>query len=313
MTPAEEQDPRIPQAAKLQDERFLPRLDARAFWTAEHHLGRSQITSFVIHGGLAGLVILLPLFYQQLMPVPSAPRIADYFPISSSIGAYVPPVKSVVQSSPAPDVSKGGGSGGGGDKLTVTKGTPRFSPTQILPPHLPSNFNAALTLPSTIIGDAALNSIMPKYPNLGDPSAAEFNNSNGSGKGNGMGDKDGVGIGNYGGPGPGYGPGGKGGFGGEDFNGQAGIAVSDPVCVFCPRPEYSDEARKAKYQGQVLLSVVVLANGQAGKIQVVNGPGLGLDQKAIEAVRNWRFKPAIGRDGKPVATVVTIQVMFQLF
>src|SRR5580765_6470874 len=133
MTPAEEQDPRSPQAAKLQDERFLPRLDARAFWTAEYHLGWSQITSFVIHGGLAGLVILLPLFYQQLMPVPSAPRIADYFPISSSIGAYVPPVKSVVQSSPAPDVSKGGGSGGGGDKLTVTKGAPRFSPTQILP------------------------------------------------------------------------------------------------------------------------------------------------------------------------------------
>jgi len=313
MTPAEEQDPRTPQAAESRHERFLPRLDARAFWTAEHHLGRSQITSFVIHGGLAALVILLPLFYQQLMPSPSAPHVADYFPISSSIGAYVPPVKFVEQPAAAPDVSKGGGSGGGGDRLTITKGTIRFSPNQILPPHLPSNPNAPLVAPSTIIGDAALNALMPKYPNLGDPNAAAFNSSNGSGNGNGMGDKDGVGIGNYGDPGAGYGPGGKDGFGGDKFNGQHGIAVSDPLCAYCPRPEYSDEARKAKYQGQVLLSVIVLPNGQAGKIQVVNSPGLGLDQKAIEAVRNWRFKPAIGRDGKAVATVVTIQVMFQLF
>lgn len=62
-----------------------------------------------------------------------------------------------------------------------------------------------------------------------------------------------------------------------------------------------------------MLSVVVLPNGQAGRIEIINSPGLGLDQKAIEAVRGWRFKPAIGRDGKPVATTVTIEVLFQLF
>jgi TonB family protein len=307
MTPAEEQDPRIPQAAKLQDGRFLPRLDARAFWSAEHHLGRSQITSTIIHGSFAALLVMLPYFYQQVMPSPKMNPPPIFITPSREIGIYLTP-----QVGALPQIPHGGGSGGGGDKDQVTKGMLRFGPTQILPPHLQSNLNAALQVPANLVGDPSLNASMVQMPNWGDPEALAFNNSNGRDDGDGMGDKRGPGVGDKGVPGPGYGSGTDGNMGGDAYL-QGGYVVSDPVCAFCPRPEYSDEARKAKYQGQVLLSVVVLPNGQAGKIQVVNNPGLGLDQKAIEAVRNWRFKPAIGRDGKPVATVVTIQVMFQLF
>lgn len=309
MTPAEEQDLRIPQAAELQDERFLPRLDARAFWSAEHHLGRSQITSTIIHGSFAALLILLPYFYQQVMPSPKMNPPWVVLTAPRDIGDYLAqrPAATNLQVLP-----HGGGSGGGHEAESVTKGMlPKFGAVQIVAPHLPSNLDAKLQPQPTLIGDASLNLATIQMPNWGDPRAAEFNHLNGPGDGPGMGNKRGSGIGDNG-NGPGYDEGDSGNTGGGP-NSRGSYAVSEPVCVFCPRPEYSDEARKAKYQGQVLLSVVVLPNGQAGKIQVVNSPGLGLDQKAIEAVRNWRFKPAIGRDGKAVATVVTIQVMFQLF
>ena len=89
--------------------------------------------------------------------------------------------------------------------------------------------------------------------------------------------------------------------------------MRSPECSYCPRPDYSDEARKAKYQGSVVLSVVVLPDGRASRIEVITSPGMGLDEKAIEAVRNWRFKPGLGPNGKPAAISVTIEVIFQLF
>ena len=309
MTPAKEQDPRILQAAESQDERFLPRLDSRAFWTAEHHLGRSQITSTIIHGSFAALLVLLPYFYQQVMPNPKMNPPWIELTVPRDIGDYIAQRAAATNIQVMPH---GGGSGGGHEADPVTKGMlPKFSAMQIVAPHLPSNLNAKLQAQPTLIGDPSINLATIQMPNWGDPAAKEFNHSNGPGDGSGMGNRQGSGIGDNG-LGAGYREGEFGNFGGEQ-NSRGSAAVSEPMCAFCPRPEYSDEARKAKYQGQVLLSVVVLANGHAGQIQVVNSPGLGLDVKAIEAVRNWRFKPAMGRDGKPVATVVTIQVMFQLF
>ena len=77
-------------------------------------------------------------------------------------------------------------------------------------------------------------------------------------------------------------------------------------------PLYSDEARKAKYQGTVVLQCVVTPDGRATNLNVVKGPGLGLEEKAMEAVRGWRFKPAIGPGGKPVPVQVIIEVTFRL-
>jgi TonB family protein len=76
-------------------------------------------------------------------------------------------------------------------------------------------------------------------------------------------------------------------------------------------PEYSEEARKAKWQGTVVLELVVDANGHPRDLRVMRALGLGLDQKAIEAVEKWTFKPGM-KDGKPVPVIATIEVNFRL-
>ena len=92
---------------------------------------------------------------------------------------------------------------------------------------------------------------------------------------------------------------------------RIGGGVSAPVPIFKPEPEYSEEARAAKWQGAVLLQVVIDENGVPQNIFVVRALGLGLDQKAIEAVQQWRFKPAL-KDGKPVPVSASIEVNFRL-
>ena len=100
--------------------------------------------------------------------------------------------------------------------------------------------------------------------------------------------------------------------------GKAGIAragvegVGVPVCIYCPVPEYTDEARAAKYQGSVVLQVVVTTEGRAENIIVVKGPGMGLEERAVETVKLWKFRPAVGPDGHPVAVLIPIQVAFRL-
>lgn len=95
---------------------------------------------------------------------------------------------------------------------------------------------------------------------------------------------------------------------------RAGIGgITTPVCVRCPQPEYSDKARRAKYQGTMVLDVVVTAEGRVEKPIVVRGPGLGLEENAIRAVKGWRLKPAEDLDSKPVAVRVPIEVSFHLY
>ena len=88
--------------------------------------------------------------------------------------------------------------------------------------------------------------------------------------------------------------------------------VGHPTCAYCPNPKYSDQALKAKFEGSVRLDAVITPEGRATKIKLVKGPGLGLGEKAVEAVKEWKFKPAIGPDGTPVAVDVPIEVSFRL-
>lgn len=91
----------------------------------------------------------------------------------------------------------------------------------------------------------------------------------------------------------------------------AGGSITGPVPIYNPDPEFSEEARKAKLQGQVVLEVVVDTDGRAHRIRVRAGLGLGLDEKAIEAVESWRFRPG-HRNGKPMAVPATIYINFRL-
>ena len=92
--------------------------------------------------------------------------------------------------------------------------------------------------------------------------------------------------------------------------GLGGVTV--PACVYCPNPNYTDEARVAKFNGTVILQVVVTAEGRAENISVVRKAGYGLEQNAMETVRTWQFRPAKGPDGNPVSTIVPIEVTFRL-
>ncbi|PYX99337.1 MAG: hypothetical protein DMG63_09115 [Acidobacteria bacterium] len=133
--------------------------------------------------------------------------------------------------------------------------------------------------------------------------------SNGVGAGSGIGSGSGGGIGS--GAGGGVGPGSGGGYGGGVFRPGIG-GVTAPRAIYKPDPEYSEEARKAKYQGKVVLGLIVDASGRPRGLKVEHGLGMGLDEKALEAVRTWKFEPA-EKDGKPVAVAISVEVEFRLF
>ena len=109
--------------------------------------------------------------------------------------------------------------------------------------------------------------------------------------------------------GPGVGEGRGGGVGGGFFH--VGGGVSAPRVIFQPDPEYSEEARKAKQQGEVLISLVVDEHGKPIKVKVIRPLGMGLDEKAMEAVSRWTFKPGM-KDGKPVPVMAQVAVSFRL-
>jgi protein TonB len=149
----------------------------------------------------------------------------------------------------------------------------------------------------------------PNLPDLGDPmSHLPTVASNGTGYGGGLGSGNGGGVGP--GSGAGYGPGSGGGTGGGPY--RVGGGVTAPKKIYDPDPDYSEEARKAKYQGTCILYVVVGPDGRTRDIRVQRTLGLGLDEKAIEAVKTWRFEPAM-KDGKPVSVAINIEVTFHLY
>jgi TonB family protein len=159
----------------------------------------------------------------------------------------------------------------------------------------------------TLIGPPELQPPNVNMSQFGDPLAKIGPASNGPGSGGGIGTGKGGGIGS--GNGPGIGPGSGGGISGGVFH--VGGGVTAPTLVAKVEPEYSEEARKAKYQGTVLLYVEVDPNGRAQNIRVLHSLGLGLDERAIKAVKRWKFRPGT-KDGKPVTVAAQIEVNFRL-
>jgi TonB family protein len=224
---------------------------------------------------------------------------------------------SVVLVAPAlpPDVpavnARTSGGGGGGDRSPMPASlgrAPKFALRQFTPPMaVVANLDPKLIMEPTLIGPPDVQLPNVNLSQYGDPLGKIGPASNGPGSGGGIGSGKGGGIGI--GTGPGFGPGEGGGIGGGVF--RAGGGVSAPTLLSKVEPEYSEEARKAKYQGVVLLYVEVDPSGKAVNIRVLHSLGLGLDEKAMEAVKKWRFKPGV-RDGKPVTVQAQIEVNFRL-
>ena len=212
-----------------------------------------------------------------------------------------------------PAKTQAGGGGGGGDRdvLQASKGRlPKFSlQPQLAPPAaVIRNDNPKLAVEPTVVVPPEIKVAMSNMPNLGDPKSSAVIPSNGTGSGSGIGSGSGGGVGP--GNGRGVGPGEEAGIGGGVF--RPGRGVTPPRPIYSPDPEFSEEARKAKYQGTCVLGLVVDANGRPTSIRVVTSLGMGLDEKAIEAVKTWRFEPAM-RDGHPVAVAINLEVDFHLY
>ena len=208
---------------------------------------------------------------------------------------------------------KAGGGGGGGERnpLPASKGRlPKFSlNAQLTPPAaVIRNPNPRLAAEPTVVVPPDIHIQSPNIAAYGDPTSSATIPSSGPGFGGGIGTGSGGGVGSGGGPG--VGPGRGGGYGGGIF--RIGGNVSAPVCIYCPQPEYSDEARKARYQGVVVLWAVVDESGQVRDVRISKSLGMGLDEEAIRTVKNWRFKPA-ERQGKSVPVYMTIEVDFHLY
>jgi protein TonB len=245
----------------------------------------STIISTVING----TVLLLVLWYAARKVGIIAP------PKQMEITLDVPPIPPKAP----PKTQTMGGGGGQPDHAPVSKGNPpKFAPEQLNPPKAP--VETKLNIPSTIDVDPNLKMAKVDLPNMGMPNAPNVGASLGNGHGTGIGSGNGAGLG----------AGSGGGTGGGVR--RIGGGVSKPEVLFAPEPEFSEEARKAKVAGNVLVYLQVDTQGRPINVHVIRGIGLGLDEKAMEAVRRYKFKPAM-ENGHPVVVEMNVEVNFQIF
>jgi protein TonB len=262
-------------------------------------LYRRQKKSWMLSLALQSAVVLL--LFTAFASHHVQEKVAQFIPLISP---------DIVPTQPKTEVRQSGG-GGGGDRspLQPSKGrVPKPAPKQFSPPVAAAhNVDPKLTMEPALIAPPDVQ--LPKVASsaYGDPLAQLGVASNGPGAAGGIGSGTGGGIGP--GKGPGFGPGAAGGIGGGVY--RAGGGVSAPVLLYKVEPEYSEEARKAKVQGAVVLYVEVDPAGRARDVRVVRSLGLGLDEKAIEAVSKWKFRPGY-KNGRPVTVVATIEVNFRL-
>ncbi len=260
---------------------------------------KSSLLSVGIHA-LVLAIILAVIFWR-----PKKPVVAEVVP---------PPVFNITPFVPfdaSQQATGGGGGGGDRDLLQAAVGKlPTIAKTQFVPPdEIIRNPKPKLAVEPTVVMPANIKMPNSNMPNLGDPlTSVRGPASNGTGSAGGIGSGSSGGVGP--GSGAGVGPGQGGGYGGGIY--QVGGGVRPPVPIFAPEPEFSDQARMAKYQGLCVVEVVVDAKGMPQDAKVIRPLGMGLDEKALEAVRQYRFKPAT-LAGHPVAVRMDISIDFHIY
>lgn len=236
--------------------------------------------SLALHAALAGIVLFLtkrPVHPARVRPV--------------NVTRLVAPL---VSHPPRVEARSGGSNR---TPLPARHGAPPPKARRtFIPPQTPPD--PKLPMAATVAFDSPVIQIDPAL--IGDPASQLRNGALGNNGGIGAGD---------GPPGPGIGPGGTSPSG---IRSNAPAAnISPPVLIHKEDPEFSEPARRAKYQGTVQLAIEIDTMGRARNIRVLRGLGLGLDEKAIEAVSRWLFRPG-AKNGKPVVTTATIEVNFHL-
>ncbi|MBI1357162.1 MAG: TonB family protein [Acidobacteria bacterium] len=277
-------------------------VQVKPIWGAYGNRAKALPISLLAH--LLVIVLITTVFR-------AAPVEAKSGSVTLIIPVDINPYLAQLQIKPKAKAGDSGGGGGGGTNspLPPSKGKlPRFKMEQLAPPQaVILNETPKLAVEPSVVVPPDVT--MPKVDiaAFGDPLGKIGLPSNGPGSGGGIGTGRGGGVGS--GSGSGVGPGSGGGIGGGAF--RVGGGVSAPALLRKVEPEYSEEARKAKYQGTVQLAVEVWPDGRAHNIRVIRSLGLGLDEKAIEAVQQWQFAPG-KKDGAPVKVQATIEVNFRL-
>jgi len=274
----------------------------REIWGESHRPKTAAFGSMFVHAaffGLIAFVLMRPHPVQQEQPKEVthlvAPNLSEYLPM---------------QVDPRPAMG-GGGGGGERDIVQAPKGKlPKITQEQFTPPVVVVRNDAPkLPVEQSIVAPPNVKLPNANMPTIGDPMAKLAGPpSNGIGAGAGIGSGSGGGIGS--GTGAGLGPGSGGGFGGGVY--KVGGGVSAPRLLVSPDPEYSEEARKAKYQGTCVVWMILGADGRPQKVKIQRALGMGLDEKALEAVKQWRFEPA-KKDNQPVAVAISVEVNFHLY
>ncbi len=264
----------------------------RSIWGAYDNKKQGVLSSVAVH--VTVVTLLFTVFAAPAIQNSLRGSVTLIIPVD--ISPYLADIKMM-----APGKSGGGGGGGQNSPLPPSKGKlPRFDLRQFAPPTpVIMNKNPKLAVEPTLLGPPQIQVPNVNMAVFGDPLGKIGPPSAGPGTGGGIGNGRGTGVG----------PGTGGGAGGGVF--RVGGGVSAPRVIRKVEPEYSEEARKAKYQGTVVLAVQVWEDGRAHNIRVVRTLGLGLDEKAVHAVRQWRFAPGM-KARKPVKVAATIEVNFRL-
>jgi TonB family protein len=256
----------------------------------------SSVISFVIHAVM--IILLLSLALRAHTMITMAP---DMIVTPVDFKPYIPPMTLPVAKSMG-----GGGGGGAHEVVEANKGhLPTIAKIQITPPQLirieRPKLEIAPSEPVKIPDDNNL-------PNLGvsqSPQVVLVSQGGGSGSGFGQGHGGGIGMGH----GSGVGLGAAGGYGGGLMSVGGGVAA--PEVIHSVEPEFTQDARQANFQGSVAIKLIVDSQGNPQDVRVTRHLGMGLDEKAVEAVKQYKFKPAMYQ-GHPVSVQIVMDVDFHL-
>jgi periplasmic protein TonB len=259
---------------------------------------KSRVISAIVHVVVIGLVLWIGMKVRPVI----APKL-NATNVDFKLFAPAPPPPKIL---PVAKVQHGGGGGGLHRPVEPTKGRPPVvAKVQLNAPQLARLERPKLAAEPTTTVQLPDN---PKMVNIGAADSPQIKlASQGSGSGGGIGHTMGGGFGL--GHGSGTGAGSGGGFGGGLMS--VGGGVSAPAVIYSVQPEFTQQARQANFQGTVGLQLIVDAQGNPQNVHVTRHLGMGLDEKAIEAVRQYRFKPAMYQ-GHPVAVQIVVDVEFHL-
>jgi len=256
----------------------------------------AQSYSVAAHILFVGLVIyfLLHPFAPFVNKVPVGTTLLPHSPIS-----YLPPLNPTAFGTPSLGTE---GSGGNNDPRPTRRGElAPLSSMPLAPPNFPQPREHELPVPPAVF-DPDAPSEVAAVSKLGLPWMKDDTNSGGPGNGHTFGSSGGKTMGD----------GSRDGSGDSQDRAFANVA-SMPACRYCPEPQYTDDARGAKLEGRLTARVLVGPDGRAQEIRILKGLGMGLDERTIEAIRTWRFAPALDARRQPMPVWVTIETSFRLY